>query len=121
MDPNTKLMLKTEEVAVDKGQYQWVVGKLIYLTYTRPDISFAVSIVSQFLSNPLEDHMETVYRILRYIKKDPAKELMFTKYPKCDLEVYIDVDWAGSPIDQKSTLGYCWYVWGSLVIWRRKK
>ena len=121
MDPNTKLMPRTKEVPVDKGQYQRLVGKLIYLTHTRPDISFAVSIVSQFLSNPSEVHMEAVHRILRYIKKDPGRGLMFTKSPKRDLEVYTDADWAGSPIDRKSTSGLCSYVWGNLVTWRSKK
>lgn len=122
MDPNTKLKLRTEEEpAADLGRYQRLVGKLIYLTHTRPDISFAVSIVSQFLSNPSKDHLEAVYRILRYIKRDPGKGLLFTKSSSRDLEVYTDADWAGSPIDRRSTSGYCSYVWGNLVTWRSKK
>lgn len=121
MDPNTKLKLRTEEPAADLGRYQRLVGKLIYLTHTRPDISFAVSIVSQFLSNPSEDHLEAVYRILRYIKRDPGKGLLFTKSLSRDLEVYTDADWAGSPIDRRSMSGYCSYLWGNLVTWRSKK
>lgn len=121
MDPNTKLKSEAEEMLVDKGQYQRLVGKLIYLTHTRPDISFAVSLVSQFLSNPSETHMEAVYRILRYLKRDPGKGLMFKKTLNRSLEVYTDANWAGSPIDRKSTSGYCSYVWGNLVTWRSKK
>lgn len=121
MDPNTKLMPRTDELAADKGRYQRLVGKLIYLTHTRPDISFAVSMVSQFLANPSVDHMEAVNRILKYLKKDPGKGLMFRKSADQSLKVYTDADWAGSPFDRKSTSGYCSFIWGNLVTWRSKK
>jgi len=106
---------------VDKGQYQRLVGRLIYLTHTRPDISFAVSRVSQFLNNPSKDHMEAVTRILRFLKKDPGKGLLFKKTANRLVEIYTDADWAGSTSDRKSTSGYCSYVWGNLVTWRSKK
>jgi len=121
MDPNTKLGAQTNGGAIDKGRYQRLVGKLIYLAHTRPDIGFAVSVVSQFLNNPCEAHLEAVYRILRYLKKDPGKGLMFRKTSTRTLEVYTNADWAGSPIDRRSTSGYCSYVWGNLVTWRSKK
>ncbi|EXC26652.1 Bifunctional phosphatase IMPL2 [Morus notabilis] len=121
MDPNTKLMPRTDELAADKGQYQRLVGKLIYLTHTRPDINFAVSLVSQFMGNPSIDHMEAVNRILRYLKKDPGKGLMFRKTVNRTLEIYTDADWAGSPSDRRSTSGYCSFIWGNLVTWRCKK
>ena len=87
MNLNTKLMPQTEKLAVDKGRYQHLVGKLIYLTHTRLDISFAVSIVSQFLGNPSIDHLEAVNRILKYLKKDLGKGLMFRKTINQTLEV----------------------------------
>ena len=59
--------------------------------------------------------MEVVYRILRYLKNDPGKGLMFKKTPNRSLEIYTDVDWAGSPINRRSTSRYCSYVWGNLV------
>lgn len=121
MDLNTKLGAQTGGPTVDQGMYQRLVGKLIYLTHTRPDISFAVSIVSQFLNNTLEEHMNVVYRILRYLKGSPGRGLMFRKTLNRNLEIYTDEDWAGSPIDRKSTSGYCTYVWGNLVTWRSKK
>lgn len=68
MNPITKLGTKKDCAPVDKGGYWRLVGKLIYLSYTRPDIGFLVSIMSQFRNNPNEEHMETVYRILRYLK-----------------------------------------------------
>ncbi|KAL4029610.1 hypothetical protein IC575_007830 [Cucumis melo] len=106
---------------VDKEQYQRLVGKLIYLSHTRPDISFAVSVVSQFMQAPYEKHMEAVNRILRYLKNTPGKGLMFRKTNRKTIEAYTDSDWAGSVIDRKSTSGYCTFVWGNLVTWRSKK
>ncbi|KAL0545261.1 hypothetical protein IC582_020411 [Cucumis melo] len=76
---NCKLGNSDNQVPVDKEQYQRLVGKLIYLSHTRPDISFAVSVVSQFMQVPYEKHMEAVNRILRYLKNTPGKGLMFRK------------------------------------------
>ena len=65
--------------------------------------------------------MEAVYMILRYLKKDPRRGLMFKKTLNHSLEIYTDANWVGSTIDQKSTSGYCSYVWGNFVIWQSKK
>ena len=121
MDTNTKLGIDNNGGPVDKGRYQRLVGKLIYLSHTRPDISFAVSVVSQFMNNPSEEHMEAVYRILRYLKMTPGQGLFFKKTGKREIEIYTDADWAGSVMDRRSTSGYCTYVWGNLVTWRSKK
>ena len=121
MDPTTKLGAKENCAPVDKGRYQRLVGKLIYLSHTRPDIGFSVSMVSQFMNNPNEEHMEAVYRILRYLKLTPGKGLFFEKNQRRDIEVFSDADWAGSVQDRRSTSGYCTYVWGNLVTWRSKK
>ncbi|KAA0062500.1 putative mitochondrial protein [Cucumis melo var. makuwa] len=69
---NCKLGNSDDQVPVDKEQYQRLVGKLIYLSHTRPDISFAVSVVSQFMQAPYEKHMEAVNRTLRYLKNTPG-------------------------------------------------
>ncbi|TYK26804.1 putative mitochondrial protein [Cucumis melo var. makuwa] len=115
---NCKLGNFDDQVPVDKEQYQRLVGKLIYLSHTRPDISFAVSAVSQFMQAPYEEHMEAVKRILRYLKTTPNKGLMFRKTNKKAIEAYTDSDWAGSVVDRKSTSSYCTFVWGNLVTWR---
>ena len=121
IDPTTKLGAKENCAPVDKGRYQRLVGKLIYLSHTRPDIGFSVSMVSQFMNNPNEEHMEAVYRILRYLKLTPGKGLFFEKNQRRDIEVFNDAGWAGSVQDQRSTSRYCTYVWGNLVTWRSKK
>lgn len=121
MDPNVKLGILTGSTTVDRGRYQRLVGKLIYLAHTRPDIGFPVSVVSQFMNNPSEEHMEAVFRILRYLKSDPGKGLFFRKMTRRSIEVFTDADWAGSVTDRRSTSGYCSFVWGNLVTWRSKK
>lgn len=118
MDPNSKLGTEDESPLVDR--YQRLVGKLIYLTHTRPDIGYSVSLVSRFMNKPTEAHMAAVYRILQYLKKSPGRGLYF-KNSNRDIEVYSDADWAGSVTDRKSTTGYCTFIWGNLVTWRSKK
>ncbi|RVW92046.1 Retrovirus-related Pol polyprotein from transposon RE1 [Vitis vinifera] len=80
-----------------------------------------MSAVSQFMHSPTEEHMEAVYRILRYLKMTPGKGVFFRKTENRDTEVYSDADWAGNIIDRRSTSGYCSFVWGNLVTWRSKK
>jgi len=77
MDPNIKLLPNKGEPFSDPEQYRRLVGKLNYLTVTRPDISFAVSVVSQFLNSPCEEHWNAVIRILKYIKSSAAKGLLY--------------------------------------------
>ncbi|TYK06529.1 putative mitochondrial protein [Cucumis melo var. makuwa] len=118
---NYKLRNSYDQVPVDKDQYQCLVGKLIYLSHTCPDISFVVSAVSQFMQAPYEEHMEAVKRILRYLKTTPCKGLMFRKTDKKTIEAYTDLDWTGSVVDRKSISGYYTFVWGNLITWRSKK
>ena len=121
MDSTVKLEESDGSPPVDKGRYQRLVGKLIYLSHTRPDIGFSVSMVSQFMNNPTEKHMTAVTRILRYLKMTPGKGLFFQRTTKKDIEIFSDADWAGSVTDRRSTSGYCSFVWGNLVTWRSKK
>ena len=121
MDTTVKLEGNDGSAPVDKGRYQRLVGKLIYLSHTQPDISFSVSKVSQFMNNPTEQHMTAVTRILRYLKMTPGKGLFFQRTTNRDIDIYSDADWAGSITDRRSTSGYCSFVWGNLVTWRSKK
>ena len=121
MDSTVKLEESDGSPPVDKGRYQRLVGKLIYLSHTRPDIGFSVSMVSQFMNNPTEKHMTAVTRILRYLKMTPGKGLFFQRTTKKEIEIFSDADWAGSVTDRRSTSGYCSFVWGNLVTWRSKK
>ncbi|XP_022850776.1 uncharacterized protein LOC111372627 [Olea europaea var. sylvestris] len=92
---NLKLSECSDQVPMNKGRYQKLVGKLIYLSHTRPDIAYAVSVVSQFMHSPSKDHMDAVTRILRYLKSSAGRGLMFSKNDHLKVDGYIDVDWAG--------------------------
>ena len=73
------LCLDPEQKLVDKGRYQRLIGRLIYLAHTRPDIAYAVSVVSQFMHSPSVDHMAAVLRILAYLKSAPGKRVLYKK------------------------------------------
>ncbi|XP_020245041.1 uncharacterized protein LOC109823167 [Asparagus officinalis] len=100
---------------VSKEQYQRLVGRLIYLCHMRPDITHAVSVVSRYMHDPREQHMEAVRRILRYIKGSPGKGLWFRSSGHLRIKGYYDADWAGCMDDRRSTTGYCVFVGGNLV------
>ena len=79
VEEGLKLCVETNQVPVDKGRYQRLVGRLMYLAHTRPDLAYALSIVSQLMHNPREQHMDVVMCILRYLKSAPGKGILFTK------------------------------------------
>ena len=68
MDPNHKLGEAKEEPVVDKKMYQRLAGRLIYLTHTRPDIAYSVSVISQFMHDPREPNLQAAYRVLHYLR-----------------------------------------------------
>jgi Reverse transcriptase (RNA-dependent DNA polymerase) len=120
IDPNHKLSGEISD-QVEKKQYQRLVGRLIYLAHTRPDISYVVSVVSRYMHDLRVSHQEIAYQILRYLKGCPGKCMFFEKKGHMRVEVYTDVDWAWCLDDKKFTSGYCAFVGGNLVSWRSKK
>ena len=82
-----------------------MVGKLIYLSHTRPDISYAVGVVSRFMHLPQTFHMEEVMRILKYLKGTRDKGVFYKKNGHLNLIAYTDVDWAGDQDIRRSTSG----------------
>ena len=115
MDPNVKLVPSQGELLLDPGRYRRLVGKLNYLTITRLDISFPVSVVSQFLQSPCDSHWDVVVRILCYIKGTPSQGGLYENRGHTQVVGYSDADWAGSPTDRRSTLGYCVFIGGNLI------
>lgn len=106
---------------MDKGRYQRLVGKLIYLSHTCPDIAYVVSVMSQFMHCPSEDHIDVVVRILHYLKSFAGKWLTFSKNDHLNVDGYTDADWARNISDRKSTSWYFTFVGANLVTWRSKK
>jgi len=82
IDQNHKIGSDGGSSYVNKGQYQRLVRKLIYLAHTRPDIAYAVSVVSQFMHDPKERHLQAVNKILQYLKTSPGRGLLFQRNEK---------------------------------------
>ena len=98
-----------------------MVDSLIYLTITRPDISYTVHQVSQYLSTPRSTHYTVVLRILRYLKGTLFHDLFYSAQSPLVLYAFSDVDWAEDPTDCRSTTGYYFLLGFSLISWRSKK
>jgi hypothetical protein len=105
----------------DPTTYRSTVGALQYLSITRPDISFAVNKVSQFMHNPRDTHWSAVKRILHYLKHSITHGLVIRRSSSSQLTAYSDADWAGCPDDRKSTSGYCVFFGQNLISWCSKK
>ncbi|XP_071727352.1 uncharacterized mitochondrial protein AtMg00810-like [Rutidosis leptorrhynchoides] len=102
-------------------EYQKLIGRLIYLTLTRPDISYAVQVLSQFMHAPLQSHLNLAFRVLRYLKCAPGKGIQFVKGIDLDVYAYCDVDWGKCKVMRNSVSGYLVYFCGSLISWKSKK
>ena len=109
-------MIKREKVA-DRGQYQRIIGKFIYLPRTRLGIAYAIGVVNMFMHQPLIQHITSFMRILRYLKGTSSRGIFYKKNWHLDLLAYTDADWAGDRDDKKSTSKYITLVRGNLVTW----
>ncbi|KAL0641356.1 hypothetical protein Bca4012_102542 [Brassica carinata] len=105
----------------DAKLYRKLVGKLIYLTITRPDICFAVNQVSQHMQAPKVHHWKMVDRILRYLSGSHGQGVWMGCNGSTEVVGYCDADWAGDRVDRRSTTGYCTFIGGNLVTWKSKK
>jgi hypothetical protein len=109
------------EAFEDPSLYRSIVGSLQYLSLTRPDVSFAVNKVCQFLQRPTINHWTAVKRILRYLKHTLFHGLFLRRNSPNQLHAYSDADWAGCPDDHRSTGGYCIFLGTNLISWSSRK
>ncbi|KAL0641513.1 hypothetical protein Bca4012_102924 [Brassica carinata] len=109
---------KIAKTPLEEGR---MVGKLIYLTITRPDICFAVNQVSQHMQAPKVHHWKMVDRILRYLSGSHGQGVWMGCNGSTEVVGYCDADWAGDRVDRRSTTGYCTFIGGNLVTWKSKK
>ncbi|KAM1010062.1 hypothetical protein TB1_044704 [Malus domestica] len=100
--------------------YRSIVGALQYLTFTRPDISFSVHQVCQFMHCPMDSHYAAVKRILRYLKGTIDLGIQFRK-GDLNLHAFSDADWAGDPNDRRSTIGLVMFLGPNPISWSSKK
>ncbi|GJU97402.1 putative ribonuclease H-like domain-containing protein, partial [Tanacetum coccineum] len=112
---------KTLFIKKDKNDIISMIGSLMYLTASRPDIMFAVCACSRFQVTPKTSHLHAVKRIFRYLKGKPKLGLWYPRVSSFDLEAYSDSDYAGANLDRKSTTGGCQFLGRRLISWQCKK
>jgi hypothetical protein len=103
------------------GQYRRLVGRLVYLTITRPELCYSVHILSQFLQDPREKHWDAVMRVLRYLKGNPGQGTYLQCPSDLQLRAYCDSDYADCPTTRQSITGYFITLGGCPVSWKTKK
>nr|GEW03606.1 putative ribonuclease H-like domain-containing protein [Tanacetum cinerariifolium] len=114
---SNKTLIKDEEAEdVDVHLYRSMIGSLMYLTSSRPDITFVVCACSRFQVTPKTSHLYDVKRIFRYLKGQPKLGLWYPKDSSFDLEAYSDSDYAGASLDRKSKTGGCQFFGKRLMI-----
>lgn len=121
MEPKLKLTKNEGTLLKDAKKYRQLVGSLIYLTITRPELSYCVGKVSQFMQCPRTSHLEAAKMILRYIKGYLDYGLLYKKTNAFCLSGFTDADWAGNADDRHSTTGYCFSTGSAMVSWCSKK
>ncbi|CAM8966050.1 unnamed protein product [Rhodiola kirilowii] len=106
---------------VDQTMYMSMIGSLLYLTASRPDIAYAVGVCARYQADPKESHLLQVKRIIKYVCETVDFGILYTKDTNPYLVGYCDADWAGNTEDQKRTSGGCFFLGNNLVSWFSKK
>eukprot|EP00257_Ricinus_communis_P018410 XP_015577124.1 uncharacterized protein LOC107261550 [Ricinus communis] len=121
MEMNLKLTNHEGDILHDPARYRRLVGRLIYLTITRPDITYSVNILSQFIHAPRKTHWDAALQVIKYLKGSPGLGLLFPSNNSLTLKAYCDANWANCPMTGRSTTGYCVFLGSSLISWKAKK
>lgn len=121
VDLKSKLSADCRDPISDPTMYRSLAGALQYLTFTRPDISYAVNQICLYMHNPRQPHMQALRRIIRYIQGTMYHGLQMVKGQIYCLTAYSDADWAGCPDTRHSTSGYCVFLGPNLVSWSAKR
>ncbi|XP_019416055.1 PREDICTED: uncharacterized protein LOC109327385 [Lupinus angustifolius] len=121
MDYNTILHSTSGSSLNDSTPYRRLIGKLLYLTNTRPNISFVVGHLNQFVSSPTDLHYKAAVRILQYLKHSPTLDLLFSPQSTTIIKGFSDSNWGACLDTRKSVIGWCFYLSSSLVSWKSKK
>lgn len=115
------LSVDSGEPLEDPTQYRRLIGRLIYLTITRPELCYSVHILSQFMQSPRQPHWNAAVRVLRYLKQNPGQGIFLRKPTSLQLAGYCDSDWASCPTTRRSVTGYFVTLGGCPVSWKTKK
>ncbi|XP_019066468.2 uncharacterized mitochondrial protein AtMg00810-like [Solanum lycopersicum] len=121
IEPNAKMCAHEGKDLEDVTMYRQLVSSLIYITQTRPDISFAVGVMNRYMHKPKKQHMEVVRRILRYVKSTIGYGLVFKKGEECKLVGYYDSDYARDHDTHRSTTGFTFKLGAGAISWCSKR
>ncbi|CAJ2642238.1 unnamed protein product [Trifolium pratense] len=121
MHSTTNMSKSEDEGKVEQKVYRGMIGSLLYLTASRPDILFSVCLCARFQSDPRESHLTAVKRIFRYLKGTTNLGLLYKKSNDYVLNGFCDADYAGDKIERKSTSGNCQFVGENLISWASKR
>ncbi|GJT22721.1 putative ribonuclease H-like domain-containing protein [Tanacetum coccineum] len=121
METQKLLLMDEDGEEVYVHLYRSMIGSLMYLTFKRPNIMFAVCACARYQVNPKVSHLHAVKRIFRYLKGQPKLGLWYQKDSPFDLGAYTDSDYAGASLDRKSTTGGCQFLRSRLISWQCKK
>ncbi|GKC23617.1 hypothetical protein Tco_1025767 [Tanacetum coccineum] len=121
IESNKPLVKDEDGVEVDVHEYRSMIGSLMYLTASRPNIMFAVYSYARFQVTPKASHLHAVKRIFRYLKHQPKLGLWYPRDSPFELEAFLDSDYAGASLDRKSTIGGCQFLGRRLISWQCKK
>ncbi|RDX88104.1 hypothetical protein CR513_30340, partial [Mucuna pruriens] len=119
--PGSKINIDVDGVIVDDTYFKQIMGSLMYLIATRPDIMFSVSLFSRYMSKPTELHLQATKRILRYLKGTTSYGIFYRKGGEENFLAFTDSDYAGDEYDSKSTSGYVFLLSSGVVLWMSKK
>lgn len=121
VDLKSKLNADDGKPVSNPTEYRSLAGALQYLTFTRPDISYAVQQLCLFMHDPREPHYKALHQVLRYVKGTTSQGLQLLKQQNMKIPVYSDADWAGCPNTRRSTSGYCLFLGDNLISWSAKR
>jgi len=121
MSTSVKISSDLTGKSVDPSLYKSMIGSLLYLTASRPDIAFSVGVCARIQANPKESHLTVVKRIIRYVNDTISYGIWYSRETNLVVAGYSDADWTGNADDRKSTSGGCFYVGNNLVAWMSKK
>ncbi|GAA0167119.1 transmembrane signal receptor [Lithospermum erythrorhizon] len=121
MEQNHRLGSSTSPLLCDVERFLHSVGHLLYLSFTCPDLSYAIQVLSQFLHEPRQDHWQAALHVVKYLKGCPSQRILLGLDSDLHLTSWYDFDWASCPLTRRSVSGWIVFFGSSPVSWKTKK